>query len=376
MTAAGPPIRWAAPDLGDDEIREVLATLRSGWISMGPRTQAFEEGVARMLGVAHAVATTSGTIALDLALGAMGIGPGDEVIVPAFTYVATVNAVTHVGATPVMVDVEPITLNLDAAAARAAIGPRTRAMIAIDYGGCAADYDALAALAAERNVLLLQDAAHSFGGDYRGRPPGTIGVGATLSFHVAKLITTGEGGMFVTDDASLAERARTLRNQGEPPGAKYEFTMIGNNHRMTDLHAAIGLAQLPKIPRLLAGRRAAARWYREALADVPRIALLPEPSHVGHAYFLFSILCADEEARDHAAAELAAAGIETRICWPRPVYRQPAYSKHPGPRTPCPVAEDAARRILSLPIHAALERDEVARIATVIRGALDGARRP
>jgi dTDP-4-amino-4,6-dideoxygalactose transaminase len=353
MTVAGPRVRWAAPDIGDDEIREVVATLRAGWITMGPRTQAFEEGVARLLGVAHAVATTSGTIALDLALGAMGIGPGDEVVVPAFTYVATANAVMHVGATPVMVDVEPVTLNIDPAAARAAIGPRTQAIIAIDYGGCAADYDALAALAAERNVLLLQDAAHSFGGDYRGRSPGTIGVGATLSFHVAKLITTGEGGMFVTGDAGLAERARTLRN----------------NHRLTDLLAAVGLAQLPKIPRLLARRREAARWYREALADISGITLLPEPSHVGHAYFLFSILCADETARDRAAAALDAAGIETRICWPRPVYRQPAYANHPGPRMPCPVAEDVARRILSLPIHAALTREDVARIASVLRAA-------
>jgi perosamine synthetase len=364
------PIAWAAPDIGADEVREVLATLESGRITMGPKTRAFEDGIAHLLGVEHAVATTSGTVALEIVFGAMGLGPGDEVIVPAFTYIATVNAIARTGAAPVMVDVEPGTLNLDPAEVRASITARTRAVVAIDYGGGAADYDALVPLVREHGLALLQDAAHSLGGRHRDRQPGAFGVGAILSFHAAKLITTGEGGMIVTNDPALAERARTLRNQGEPAGTKYTFTAVGQNGRPTDLQAAVGLAQLPKLPRLLARRGEVATWYRERLASAPGITLLPERAHVQHAYFLFSILCRDTATRDAAEAALGAAGIETRICWPRPVYRQPAYATRPGPRRPCPVAESAASRVLSLPIHPALDLAAVERVATVLRAAV------
>jgi perosamine synthetase len=363
-------IPWSKPFFGAEEERAVVDAVRSGWLTMGPRTRAFEAGIGRLLGVEHAVATSSGTAALDVALGALGVGPGDEVIVPAFTYVATVNAVAYQGATPVMVDVEPATLNLDPAAVRAALGPRTRAIVAIDYGGCPADYDALEALARDAGVLLLQDAAHSLGGRHRGRGPGRFGAGATLSFHVSKLITAVEGGMIVTNDAAVAERARTLRNQGEPPGAKYAFTMVGHNYRLSDLHAAIGLAQLEKLPHLLARRREVAGWYRRALADVAQARLLPEPPGVEHAYFLFSVLLPDARVRDRTAAALADAGVETRICWPHPVYRQPAYAERALPRSACPVAEDAAARVLSLPIHAGLARDDVDAIATTVRAAV------
>jgi perosamine synthetase len=365
------PIPWSVPTLGEEEERAVLETLRSGWLTQGPRTRAFEEAIAAELGVAHAVAVSSGTAALDVALQALGIGPGDEVIVPAFTYVATVNAVTYQGATPVMVDVEPRTLNVDPAAVRAAIGPQTRAIVAIDYGGCAADYDALEPLARAHGAALLQDAAHSLGGRHRGRGPGAFGVGATLSFHVAKTITTIEGGMIVTPDAALAASARSLRNQGEAAGTKYSFVAIGHNYRLSDLHAAIGLAQLPKLARLVARRREVASWYRERLAGCDAVACLDVPAPVEHAYFLFSILCADSAARDRAAAALAAAEIETRICWPLPVYRQPAYRDRPGRRGDCPVAESVAGRVLSLPIHPGLGRDDVERVSRTLRRALE-----
>ena len=363
-------IPWSSPALGAEEAEAVLDTVRSGWLTMGPRTRAFEAGIARLLGVEHAVAVSSGTAALDVALAALGIGPGDEVIVPAFTYVATVNAVTYQGATPVMVDVEPVTLNLDPAAVRAHLSPRTRAIVAIDYGGCPADYDALVPLAHDAGVLLLQDAAHSLGGTHRGRPAGAFGVGATLSFHVSKLITAVEGGMVVTNDAGMAERARTLRNQGEPPGAKYSFTMVGHNYRLSDLHAAIGLVQLGKLPELLARRRAVAEWYRHAFAAHPAVTLLPEPPGVEHAHFLFSILLPDRHGRDRAAAALADAGVETRICWPLPVSRQPAYLARDVPRIPCPVAESIASRVLSLPIHAALTREDVRHVAATLLAAV------
>jgi perosamine synthetase len=339
---------------------------------MGPQVRALEDGVAALLGVAHAVAVTSGTAALDVALKGLGIGPGDEVIVPAFTYIATVNAVTYQGATPVMVDVDPATLNVAPAAVRAALTPRTRALVTIDYGGAPADYDALVPLAHAHGVVILQDAAHSLGSTHRGRSPGAFGAGATLSFHVAKHITTIEGGMLVTNDAGLAERARTLRNQGEAPGTKYSFAMVGQNYRLSDLHAAVGVAQLPKLPHLVAQRRQIAGWYRDALAGVTDLTLPCAPPDTTHSYFLFSVRCADAAQRDRAAAALAAAGVDTRICWPLPVYRQPAYATRVVQRVPCPVAEAAASRVLSLPIHPALLRDEVSTISRVLTAAVRG----
>lgn len=365
------PIAWAAPVFGEEEERALLETLRSTRVTMGPRVRAFEDAMAALLGVAHAVAVTSGTAALDVALKALGIGPGDEVIVPAFTYVATVNAVLYQGATPVMVDVEPRTLNLDPAAVHAAIGARTRAVIPIDYGGCAADYDALLPLARAHGVAVLQDAAHSLGGTHRGRTPGRLGVGATLSFHVAKLITTGEGGMLVTDDARLAERARSLRNQGERGDAKYVFAWIGHNYRMTDLHASLGLVQLDRLPYLLARRREVAAWYAEVLAGCDMLVLPSPPPEVAHPWFLYSVLCADGAARERAIAALAAAGVETRVCWPRPVYLQPAYRDRPDlPRRPCPVAESVATRVLSLPIHPGLGLDDVELVSRTLAAAV------
>src|SRR5262245_2505023 len=261
-------IPWAAPAFGAEEERAVLDVLRSGRVSMGAKAAAFERGVAELLGVAHAVATTTGTAALDVAMKALGIGPGDEVILPAFTYVATAHAIAYQGATLVLADVDDETLNIDPDAVRAAIGPRTRCVVAIDYGGAAADHAALEALCAARGVPLLVDAAHSLGGNVGGRPLGSFGAVATLSFHVAKVLTTIEGGMVVTDDARIADAARMLRNQGERPAHKYVFDAVGSNYRLPDLQAAIGLAQLTKLPHQLARRREIAGWYHDLLGDV------------------------------------------------------------------------------------------------------------
>lgn len=365
-------IQWACPTLDIEEEREVLAVLRSGQVSMGPKVRALESLLAQYLGVAHAVVVSSGTAALDVALKALRIGPGDEVIVPAFTYIATANAVTYQAATPVMVDVEPRTLNIDPAAVRAALTARTRCVVAIDYGGSLAAYDELERIARDAGVALLQDAAHSFGGSLQGRRPGAFGVGATLSFHVAKVFTTIEGGAFVTADPVLAEAARSLRNQGEVAGEKYRFSAIGANHRMSDLHAAIGVAQFTKLERLLAARREVVRLYRMMLDGVPGLVVPHEQPDTEHAWFLFSVRFADRDARDRAASMLDAAGVETRICWPAAVYAQPAYAGR-GPVTPCPHAERAAATVLSLPLHAALTRDDVALVCTTVRAAL-GAR--
>jgi perosamine synthetase len=368
MTAAI-RIRWAAVTIGPDEEREVIATLRSGQLSMGPRVRALEERLADELRVPHVIATSTGTAALDVAMKALGIGIGDEVIVPAFTYVATANAVVYQGATPVFVDVEPRTLNLDPAAVRAAIGPRTRCIVPIDYGGTMADYDALEAIAGAHGVVLLQDAAHSFGGSRAGRGPGAFGIGGTLSFHAAKVVTTIEGGAVVTHDARLAEAARSLRNQGEVAGAKYRFGAVGHNYRMTDLHAAIGLAQLRRFSAAQARRRAVVRRYGEVLAGAPGLTLPCEPADGEHAWFLYSVRFRDRDTRDRAEMLLREAGVETRICWPLPVYRQQAHVAR-APRDDCPEAERAAATVLSLPLHAELDLSDVDLVCATIRAAL------
>jgi len=367
-------IRWASPSFGPEEEQAVLEVMRSGQVSMGPRVRMLEERLAERLGVAHVVMTTSGTAALDVALKALRIGPGDEVIVPAFTYIAAVNAVVYQGATPVLVDVEPRTLNLAPDAVRAALTPRTRCIVPIDYGGDLADYDALEALAAGAGVALLQDAAHSFGGSSRGRQPGMFGVGATLSFHVAKVLTTIEGGAFATADPALAAAARSLRSQGEAPDMKYRFDLIGANYRMSDLHAAIGLAQLEKLERLLAARRAIVRRYQTLLDGIPGLRVPREAPGTVHGWFLFSVRFANRETRDRAATMLADAGVETRICWPRAIYQQPAYAGR-LPSTPCPCTEEAAATVLSLPLHGELTAADVDLVAATVGAAIDGVAR-
>jgi perosamine synthetase len=215
----------------------------------------------------------------------------------------------------------------------------------------------------------LQDAAHSFGGAHHGQRPGRFGVGATLSFHVAKVATTIEGGALATDDPALAAAARSIRNQGEAPDRKYRFTRIGANYRMTDLHAAIGVAQLAKLERLLAARRAVIGWYRTVLADAPGLLLPEEPPGCEHAWFLFSVRFATRALRDRAEALLAEAGVETRICWPYPVHLQPAYvGRLPARSRPC--SERAAETVLSLPLHAGLGRGDVELIGATVRRAL------
>ena len=364
---------WACPSLGPREEAAVLECLRSGRVSMGTRVRAFEDATRAALGVAHAVALSSGSAALDVALQALDVGPGDEVIVPAFTYVATANAVARRGALPVMVDVDARTLNLDPDAVGAALTPRTRGIVFIDYGGGAADHVALERIARERDVFLLHDAAHSIGTVAHGRRAGGWGIAATLSFHVAKVVTSVEGGMLLTNDARLAETARTLRNQGEPAGTKYVFTMIGHNYRMSDLHAAIGLVQLEKLDALLAQRAAVAARYEAALRDVEEVTLPAVRPGTVHGRFLFSILARDRALRDRIDAALGRAGIETRICWPLPVYRQRAYAERVRP-LPCPVAEGVAGRVLSLPFHPLVTADDVALVVRTIGEAIVRAR--
>src|SRR5581483_301487 len=260
----------AEPFLGDEELRYVAECVQTGWVSSaGKFVRRFEELFAELFEVEHAVAVSNGTTALHLALLALGIGPGDEVIVPALTFVATANAVTYCGATPVFADSEPTTWNIDPELAAAAVTPRTKAIVAVHLYGHPADLDPLL----ELGVPVVEDAAEAHGARYRGRPVGSLGAVGTFSFYGNKIVTTGEGGMVVTDRADLAARVRQLRDHGMDPDRRYWHPVLGFNYRLTNLQAALGVAQLEKLDAILERKARLAELYAEGLRDVPGIVL-------------------------------------------------------------------------------------------------------
>lgn len=322
------------PLFGPEEEAAVLAVLRSGWVAQGPKVAEFEQAFARYVGARHAVATTSCTTALHLAVIAMGIGPGDEVIVPAFTWISTANVVGYVGATPVFADIDLETFNLDPASAKAKITSRTRAIIPVHLFGLSADMDPILALARRHNLKVIEDAACGLGARYRGRHVGTFGDAGCFSFHPRKSITTGEGGMITTDDAGLAEHARSLRDHGATRSdlARHtgrlgfllpEFPHLGFNYRMTDLQAAVGCVQMGRVEDILIARRRVARVYDESLATVPWLRAPVVPEGYVHGYQAYVCLFQPEppspgntealhKERNELMEKLEAQGIATR----------------------------------------------------------------
>lgn len=378
QVAQPPHIPITRPVLGEPEARAVAEVIASGWLAMGERTAAFEAALAREVGAAQAVAVSSGTAALELSLKAAGIGAGDEVIVPSLSFVASANVVLHVGARPVLCDVEPETGNLDPAAAEAAIGPRTRALLVVHQLGLPAALDDLRALAAHHQLLLVEDAACALGSSYRGRP---IGGGSSLccfSFHPRKIITTGEGGMVCTAEPRLAERVRLLRNQGidlpatarhRSPELRFETVeLIGYNHRLTDLQAAVGLEQLRRLPELLRARRSAAARYRERLADLEGLRLPAEPAEAMHSYQSFMVVLEGPWCRRAVMQHLLERGIDSRR-GVSAIHRTPAYRRL-YPDLSLPVSEHLARRGLILPLYPQMSEEEQDRVVEALRDAL------
>ncbi|MBI4568284.1 MAG: aminotransferase class I/II-fold pyridoxal phosphate-dependent enzyme [Planctomycetes bacterium] len=360
----------AEPLLGDEEMEAVTTCLLSGWISSGgPFVTRFEEEFARFAGARHAVACCNGTAALHLIYAALGIGPGDEVIVPTLTFVATASAVMFTGARPVFVDVDPHTWTMDPAAVEAAITPRTRAIVPVHLYGHPADVDALSALAAPRGIAVVEDAAEAHGARYRGRPVGSLGRAAAFSFFGNKIVTTGEGGMVTTDDDALADQARILRDHGMRPTRRYWHEVVGFNYRMTNLQAAVGVAQLGKVQAILAAKRNTAERYRMHLEMTPGLAMQPRAPWAEPVCWLFTMLV--EEGfpldRDGLIAALAGRGIDTRPVF-HPLHRMPPYAPKPGERERAfPVSEEISRRGLTLPSGVGLADAEIDRVAFEIR---------
>lgn len=369
MTTLLNKIPVAQPTLAGNEEKYVLDCLRTNWISSnGKYITLFEEAFARFCNVRHAIATNNGTTALHLALVALGLQPFDEVIIPTVTYIATANAVRYCGATPVLVDVEPHTLNIDPVQIEQKITARTKGIIPVHLYGHPAEMSPILQLAKRHNLFVLEDAAEAHGAEYNGVRVGGIGECGIFSFFGNKIITTGEGGMVTTNDDALAQKLRLHRGQGMDLNRRYWFPVVGYNYRMTNIQAAIGLAQMETIDRALADRVRLAQWYNEALAPLSDHLLLPiQKPHTKHIFWMYNVLLKSGDAaqRDAVMRSLEEAGIETRPVF-YPMHVLPPYFE----TNPYPVADLWAQRGINLPTHQGMTRELVEQVAEGLHTAL------
>ncbi|HJU47942.1 MAG TPA: DegT/DnrJ/EryC1/StrS aminotransferase family protein [Gaiellaceae bacterium] len=349
-------IRLARPDVGEEELAAIGEVLASGQLTMGPQVAAFEDALCDAVGTAHAVAVSSGTAALHLALLALGVGPGDEVILPAYTFPATANAVELCGARAVLVDVDADTFNVDVARVAAAVSARTKAVLAVHLFGRPVDWEALQT-AVPQEVALLEDAAGALGARSRGRPCGALGLLACLSFHPRKIVTTGEGGAVTTDEDELADAVRRLRHHGIVTGAVVDIPEPGFNYRLPDVLCALGLPQVQRLEQLLAARERVAGWYAERLEHLVLTPAADDGDRHGWQAYVVQL-----DRRDEALAGLRAAGIEAQIG----TYAVNLLSAYRD-RGAFPGAERAYARALALPFASTLGEDDVDRVCAELR---------
>jgi len=359
-------IPLSSPDITEAEIEAVTAVLRTNSLSLGPKLEEFEEAFAGFHEMPHAIAVSSGTAALHLAIRALNIGPGDEVIVPSFTFIAVANAVIYEHATPVFADIEPLTLNISAASVAAAITPRTRAIIVVHTFG-------VPAIARQHHIAVIEDACEAIGATYNNQLGGTFGDIATFAFYPNKQITTGEGGMILTRDAQLASRMRALRNQGRYPGW-LQHAEIGYNYRLSELACALGIVQLRRLDEILAQRAQVARTYDDLLANITVIER--PPLHLPNrtiSWFVYVIRMANHlppNARDTVLEALQRQGIGCARYF-APIHQQPAYAQHPSVRNAhLPVTESVAQRTLALPFHNRLTSSDASHVASALLSSL------
>jgi perosamine synthetase len=350
------------PDLSGNEKRYVLECLDSTWISSkGKFISEFEDRFAAYLGTKRAVGACNGTVALHLALITLGIGPGDEVIVPTLTYIAAVNAITYTGATPIFVDSRRDTWQMDPDDVLRKINSRTKAIMVVHLYGQPCDMDALTKIAKEHKLFVVEDCAEAFGARFRENLAGTFGDVAAFSFYGNKTITTGEGGMVVTDSDELAKRALLFRGQGLADNREYWHEVVGYNYRLTNICAAIGLAQLERADEFLSKKRELAKGYQERLAGLP-VEVHPEAPNTIHSYWMISILVENPADRDRLRNHLRESGVETRPLF-YPAHTMPMYA---AKRPPFPVAEDLSRRGINLPSWPGLTDGHVQTIVSAI----------
>ena len=365
-------ISIAKPLMGKEEKQAVLEVLDSGMLAQGPKVKAFEEAFAEMCGVGHAIATTSGTTALHVALLAHEIGPGDEVITTPFTFISSANSVLFTGAKPVFVDIDPVSFNIDPAQIEAAITPRTRAIMPVHLFGLMADMDAIMEIAEKHDLAVIEDACQAHGAEYKAAESslaetsaGSFGTGC-FSFYPTKNMTTAEGGMITTDDDEIAEDCRVIRQHGMR--RRYYHDELGYNFRMTDVHAAIGLAQIQKLERFNEARIANAQFLSENLSGVTTPTA---PNGYRHVFHQYTIRVPDGQ-RDALREALADQDIGTGIYYPVPIHQQTYYVNELGYDVSMPEAERAAQEVLSLPVHPALTQDDLEAIVAAVNGFLEG----
>ncbi|HOG16799.1 MAG TPA: UDP-4-amino-4,6-dideoxy-N-acetyl-beta-L-altrosamine transaminase [Syntrophales bacterium] len=376
-----PVIPYGRQSVDENDIDAVVRVLESDWLTTGPSVEEFENAFAASIGARYAVAVSSGTAALHAAMYAAGIGPGDPVIVPPLTFVATANAVLYQGGHPIFADVDPATLLLDPAAAEECVSDRTRALVAVDYAGQPCDYDALRALADRHGLVLIADACHSLGAEYRGRKTGTLADLTVFSFHPVKHITTGEGGMITTDHAVLADKMRRFRNHGidtdhrqrsESGTWQYGMMDLGYNYRLSDIACALGTSQLRRLPDILSRRREIAAAYDRAFSGWETLRIPATSPDVRHAYHLYPVRYRANGAggdRGNFFRLLREQGIGANVHY-LPVHLHPYYSKRYGYRRgDYPVAESAHDELISLPIFPAMTDEDLSRVIEAVRRA-------
>jgi perosamine synthetase len=368
---------YGKQEIGDADIKAVVEALCSGWLTTGPRVAEFEKAFAAHCGAGEGVAVNSGTAALHCAMRAIRIQPGDEVIVPAITFAASANAALYEGGVPVFADVEADTLLIDPTAVAAKITPKTKAIVAVDYAGQPADYDALREIARDRGIRIVADACHAPGATYKGRKTGTLGDISCFSFHPVKHLTTCEGGMAVTDDAQMAAHMRRFRNHGidsdhrtrEARGAHaYDMAELGYNYRLPDVQCALGMAQLTRLSGWVASRQHIAALYDEALAGIAEATPLRTHKDRTNAHHLYVVRLADHVDRDRAFARLRAEGIGANVHY-APVYLHSYYRARGYKPGLAPVAEAAAAQILTLPMFPAMTQGDVLRVVAALERA-------
>jgi perosamine synthetase len=375
VTEAVREIPLSRPWIDEREEELVLEVLRSGRLSLGPWIERFEEAIAERVGAPYAAAVSSGTAGLHMLCHIAGIGPGDEVITSPLSFVASANCFILEGGTPVFADVDPATLNMDPSAVEAAIGERTRAIVAVDMFGYPCELDELRALADRHGVALIEDAAEALGGEYKGRPIGAHGPSAVFGFYPNKQMTTGEGGAVVTHSEDEWRQVVSLRNQGRSygeGGGWFHHVRVGFNYRWTDVQAAIGIAQLEKLDRILELRAAAARRYDELLAELGGVEG-PPPDNAEHrrSWFVYVVKLDPDLDRDAVMAALRREGVSTAEYVPC-IHLQPYMRERYGfGEGMCPVAEDVAARTLALPFFTQIEAADQERVVEVLRAAVE-----
>jgi perosamine synthetase len=356
----------AEPEIGEEELRNVTEAVKSGWVSSkGPFIEEFENSFSKYIGTEYGIVTSNGTTALHLALVALGIGKGDKVLVPSLDFISVANAVTLTGAKPIFLDSHPDYWCLDPSKIVERLDKQTKAIIAVHLYGHPCDMDKIVKIAADHDLNLLEDCAEAHGAEYRNKKTGSFGIISCFSFYGNKIITTGEGGICLTDDRKLAEKMKILRDHGMNPDRKYWHDVIGFNYRMTNLQAAIGVAQLRKIDHLIERKRTIARLYAEQLKELPAVTPAPEMPWAKNVYWLYSVLV-EETLRNKLIDIFEKQGIEVRPFF-YPSHILPPYKSS----LQLPVAEELSRKGINLPSGFNLSEKHVRRITDLMRAVLD-----